>query len=91
MEEKDFQRKIEDAKEQGRFEGKVLGALSDIKREMETMNAMHAVQNEKIEQKADKSELNELKKEVAGLSKWRYISTGAGAMLGWILNYLSSP
>ena len=79
----DVEKKIEAAVERGRFEGEVLQSLKDIHL------AIIGIET-KLEKKVDKKEFEKLQFEVAGLSRWRYISTGAGAVIGWILSTLSA-
>ena len=84
-----LRQQLEDAKASGKFEGRVLTSLKDIKRVLDDMTEKHASQDAKIELKVDKLDFLQLQKEVTSLSKWRYISTGAGAAIGWILSNLS--
>ena len=85
-----IEKKIEAAIERGRFEGEVLGSLKDIKAVLSEMTKKHVLQDAKIDMKVDKSDFKELQKEVASLSRWRYIAMGGGAVIGWILSVLSS-
>lgn len=75
-------KKIEHARAQGRFEGEVLTGLKDIKLAIGDIK-------EEVGNKVDKEDFVEVKAEVKILSRWRWISTGAGGMIGWFLSNLS--
>jgi len=84
----DVQEKIEQARREGVFQGQVLQSLSEIKGVLGEMKAKHVVQDEKIDGKVDKKEIDPIKKDVEELKRWRWITTGAGAMIGWFLGKL---
>jgi len=88
--EENIEKKIEAAVERGRFEGEVLNSLTDIKKALVDMGKKHVLQDEKIAAKVEKSDFKELRKVVDSLLKWRWMSTGGGAVIGWVLSALSA-
>lgn len=70
---------IEEAEARGRFQGEVLTSLKDIKLTLEEMKMKHALQDTKIEQKAERNDVEDLKKRV-----WFFSGAAsvAGALLG---------
>jgi len=77
----DAQKQVDEALERGRFEGQVLTSLADIKTVLNQMDKKHTLQDEKIERKADKDEVEALKKRVWTMS-------GAAAALSTILSQI---
>ena len=69
------------AREEGKFQGQVVQSLADIKNALETMHSRHREQNEKIESKANKEDLDALREIVSENSKKLYMAVGAVAFL----------
>lgn len=75
------EKRVQDAVERGRFEGQVLSTLSSIQMTLEEMKSKHGIQDSKIDEKAERSDVEDLKKKVYALS-------GASAILGALLSKL---
>jgi len=72
---------VEDATNRGRFEGQVLQSLTDIKVTLEKMEKKHINYDEEFGKKADKQDVEDLKRRVWTMS-------GGAAVLGTLLSKL---
>lgn len=72
---------VQEAVARGRFEGEVLTSLTDIKRVLGDMKEKHIAQDVKIDAKAEKEDVEQLKKRV-------WMLTGGAAVLGALLGKL---
>ena len=86
----DYQIALEEAQRRGKFEGRVLQSLEDIKRTLDEMTGKHVVQDAKIERisesKADRVDVEVLKTMVYRLSGMAaVISTVAGVLISKLL------
>lgn len=83
----DYQIALEEAQKRGKFEGRVLQSLEDIKRILDEMTGKHVVQDAKIdrlnESKADRSDVEVLKNLV-------YRMAGMAAVLSTVTGVLIS-
>lgn len=79
----DITKRLEEARASGRFEGEVLTSLGDIKRVLEDMKAKHVNQDAKIDQKADRDDVESLKKRV-------WMLTGSASVLAIIIGKIIS-
>lgn len=83
--EENLQQKIIEAKEAGRFEGQVLQSLKEIKDSQREMNDKLTKQETELNGKVNKIDLDEMKKEIKELQRWRWLLIGGFAVLQGII------
>jgi flagellar biosynthesis/type III secretory pathway chaperone len=82
MQEEEIRLRVTEAIERGRFEGQVLQSLSEIKSTLEKTDRKHVDFDTTIARKADRSDVEELKRRVWMMSGGAVV---IGALLGQLL------
>lgn len=67
---------LQRAEQEGVFKGQILTSLNDIKRVLDEMRDKHTHQDAKIEQKADKADLEKQGVKLESLQRIAYIGMG---------------
>ena len=72
----DIQTALNNAKEEGKFQGMVLQALQSIDSTLKAMEKIHAEQNIKIDSKADRAEVTGFRTELDDVKKKVWVAIG---------------
>lgn len=90
MSEQDIQTALNNAKEEGKFQGTVLQTLRSIDATLKNMDKVHTEQNLKIDNKADRAEVTGMRTEFDDVKKKVLMAAGGLIVLQIVIGiYIS--